>query len=257
MTKSPLRYPGGKTRAISILNTYVKEYYPDRNILISPFLGGGSFELHCASNGYNVLANDLFHPLYVFWSVLKHNPSDLESSVRNACPVTKDAFLRFRTTIRSLQTPLDIATAYFIVNRCSFSGATFCGGFSQQAADGRMNESAIQRLRQVDMMNITLSNEDAIEFLMKHPETSQTVIYADPPYYIDTYIYGKDGDLHEGFNHDKFAEYIRTRNDWILSYNDCPKIRQLYDGCRFFTEKWSYGMNASKSSNEVIILPPS
>lgn len=252
--KSPLRYPGGKTRAVAILRKYTDDTFAGRTELISPFLGGGSFELDRASVGFKVHANDLFSPLYTFWKIVQENPEELKVRVQTYCPVTKETFTRLRQSIMSLTDPLDIAAAYFVVNRCSFSGATFCGGFSSEAAEKRCNPSAIERLQRPEFH--TLSNMDCIEFLRHHPETKSTVVYADPPYYIPTYVYGKDGDMHEGFDHSAFAAYIRTRNDWVLSYNDCPYIRQLYAGCRITNEKWAYGMNASKPSSEVIILPP-
>ena len=55
---SPLRYPGGKTRAISILSSYVSTYFPTKKVLLSPFFGGGSFELFMTTKGYTVHGND-------------------------------------------------------------------------------------------------------------------------------------------------------------------------------------------------------
>jgi len=254
--KSPLRYPGGKTRAISILERYVQEYYPDRRSLLSPFFGGGSFELYLHEKGYKVFGNDLFGPLLIFWKTVQEKPEMVKTAVEDVLPITKDVFSILRESIESMIDPIEIATAYYIINRCSFSGATFCGGFSQEASTGRLNESCIQSLTNVKLTNIVFSNQDCLHFLQSHPESADTVIYADPPYYIDTYIYGKDGDMHAGFDHCAFAAFIRTRRDWILSYNDCAYIRELYAGCRFFTESWSYGMNATKASSELIILPP-
>lgn len=225
--------------------------------MLSPFLGGGSFELAQAANGMRVFANDLFIPLYTFWNVLKLDPKGLHTRVQRQLPVSKEAFLAFRTSKLEYSDPQEIAAAYFIVNRCSFSGATFCGGFSAEAAEKRCNPSAVDRLLEVDLRNVTLSNQDAVKFLQAHPETPDTVVYADPPYYITSYVYGKDGDMHEGFDHAGFAAYLRTRKDWILSYNDCPYIRELYAGCRIQPESWSYGMNNSeKPSSELVILPP-
>ena len=45
---SPLRYPGGKTRACKILETIMNEHFDinDFDNLISPFFGGGSFEFY-------------------------------------------------------------------------------------------------------------------------------------------------------------------------------------------------------------------
>lgn len=255
--KSPLRYPGGKTRALTILGRYLAEHYPGRKTLLSPFVGGGSFELACASNGFQVYANDLFVPLYTFWRVLKQDPNGLHAAVLKQLPVSKEAFLQHRNSKLEYEDSNEVAAAYFVVNRSSFSGATFCGGFSSEAAEKRCNTRAVDRLRDVDLQNVTLSNQDATEFLRSHPETQDTVVYADPPYFITSYVYGKNGDMHEGFDHAGFAAALRTRKDWILSYNDCPYIRELYSGCRIFSESWSYGMNnAMKPSSELIILPP-
>jgi DNA adenine methylase len=255
--KSPLRYPGGKTRALSILQRYLTEYYPGRGTLLSPFLGGGSFELACASEGMQVYANDLFVPLYTFWQVLKLDPKGLHEATLKQIPVSKEVFLQHRNSKLEYRDPQEVAAAYFLVNRSSFSGATFCGGFSTEAGEKRCNQSAVDRLLEVDLRNVTLSNQDAIQFLRSHPETQDTVVYADPPYFITSYVYGKNGDMHEGFDHAGFALALLGRTDWILSYNDCPYVRELYAGCRFFSESWSYGMNNNeKASSELIILPP-
>jgi DNA adenine methylase len=252
--KSPLRYPGGKTRAIQILRRYLDNNYEGRRVLLSPFLGGGSFELDCGSRGYTVHVNELFGPLATFWTVLRDTPDVLQERVRQYCPVTKETFLRLRRTILELTDPLEIAAAYFVVNRCSFSGATFCGGFSAEASEKRCNPSAINRLQRPNFASI--SNVDALAFLRDNPESDTAVVYADPPYYISTYVYGKDGDMHEGFDHAGLAALLRTRKDWVLSYNDCPYIRALYADCQIITESWAYGMNASKPSTEIVILPP-
>jgi DNA adenine methylase len=253
VNKSPLRYPGGKTRAIKILDSYLATYYPEERVVVSPFLGGGSFELYLADKGFTVLANDLFKPLYTFWKTVKTTPTEVSDRVRSMMPVSKELFYELRRTIGVSTNEVDIAAYYFIINRCSFSGSTFCGGYSSQAASGRLTESSVKTLESVNLENVSLSNEDCVEFLKQHPDQ---FVYADPPYYIENYMYGKDGDLHETFDHERFAAEIKKHSKWILSYNDCPYIRNLYSGCRIFKESWSYGMNSSKKSSEILILPP-
>lgn len=255
--KSPLRYPGGKTRAVPLLTETLESEYPGRRVLLSPFLGGGSFELNRLDAGYRVHANDLFRPLLTFWTVLKTRPAELQAAVRAACPVSKADFLRYRKEILTYTDPLQTATAYFLVNRCSFSGATFSGGYSQQAAERRMTPSSIDRLGCLDLSPMTLTNLDACAFLHLHPETRDTVVYADPPYWIeDPALYGVRGDLHEGFDHVAFATVLKGRRDWLLSYNDCPAIRELYSDCRILEVSWAYGMdNGRKASRELLILP--
>lgn len=255
--KSPLRYPGGKTRAISILEKYVSEYFPTKTVLLSPFFGGGSFELAMAKKlKLKIYGNDLFIPLYNFWKVQQAQPHTLVKTIRSKMPVTKESFQDMRSSILENPDPLDQAAAYFCINRCSFSGATLSGGFSKQAAQGRLTESSLQTLAACDTKTMGFSNMDCVAFLEAHPQTDTTFVYADPPYYISSYIYGKDGDMHTSFNHEAFAAAIQKRNDWMISYNDCEYIRNLYKDCRIMKESWSYGMNASKKSSEIIILPP-
>lgn len=253
--KSVLRFPGGKSRGCSILFSYVEKYYPDSNKLISPFVGGGSFELFMREKGYKVYANDLFTPLITFWKVLQEEPVALALSVEKELLVDKEKFMKMRQEILELDDEMKIATYYFIINRCSFSGATFCGGFSKEAALNRCNKSSIEKVRTTDISGIDFYNLDYAFFLQQVKQDDKTVIYCDPPYYIKNYIYGRDGDLHKAFDHAEFAKVIKSKKNWILSYNDCPYIRELYKDCRIFEESWSYGMNKSKESSEIVILP--
>jgi DNA adenine methylase len=252
--KSPLRYPGGKTRAVRILTEHIQRNYPERNIIISPFFGGGSLELSL-STSFQVIGNDLFSPLIIFWKMVKMDPVSLSQQIRVKMPVSKQDFFSYREQLQTITDPLEIATYYFIINRCSFSGSTFCGGYSAESARSRLTSSSLDRLEKVCMKNIELYNMDFAEFLKQHPETDKTILYADPPYYIKSYLYGRDGDLHHTFDHEKFAEVIKKRNDWILCYNDCEYIRSLYKECRIEKVEWSYGMNKTKKSSEILLFP--
>lgn len=254
---SPLRYPGGKTRAIKVLDEYIERYYSGRTKLISPFFGGGSYELHWISqnDGRTVKANDLFKPLYSFWAALKGARTKLLKKIRKNMPVTKESFKALRESIMTMEDMYEQAAAYFVINRTSFSGATLSGGFSKQAAEGRLTESSLERVRDCRLDSIEFSNKDCCAFLKEHPEADDTFVYADPPYYIETYIYGKDGDMHENFDHERFAKKMKKRSDWIICYNDCKYIRDLYADCQIFKVSWAYGMNAKKESSEILILP--
>jgi hypothetical protein len=43
-------------------------------------------------------------------------------------------------------------------------------------------------------------------------------------------------------------------NGWVLSYNDSKEVRDLYKDYEIRPLEWSYSMNASKKSSEVVIL---
>ena len=255
MTPSPLRYPGGKTRAIKILEPLIKKRFPVQKTLLSPFMGGGSFELHMLSLGYKLITNDLFKPLYTFWLMCKEQPAALQALVKTYQPMTKEKFATIRESILLDLDPISVAAKYFVINRSSFSGSTFCGGYSAESGEKRFTENSVKKIGALELSGLTLENKDCLEFIHLHPQTNDTILFLDPPYYISTYIYGRDGDMHEGFNHVCLSEVLKGRTDWVLCYNDCQYIRDLYKGCKIEKVSWAYGMNSTKESSEVLIFP--
>jgi DNA adenine methylase len=89
VTRSPLRYPGGKSRATKVITDLIPE---DVTELISPFLGGGSVELACTARGIKVQGYDTFKPLVAFWKLLLTDPAKLATIARTYYPLTKTRF---------------------------------------------------------------------------------------------------------------------------------------------------------------------
>lgn len=254
-SKSPLRYPGGKTRACAALEAIMVEHFGVPSTMYSPFFGGGSFELHMRDKyGCRIVAADGFAPLANFWKVIENTrTTELVERVRQLKPLSKERFKELRLQVND-NTIDDVTRAayYYALNRCSFSGATMSGGFSNDSEATRFNDSAIQRLANVDMTNITVSNEMFTNFL--RGVDADDMIFLDPPYYVESKLYGTMGDMHDGFNHQELANVLKTKRKWLLCYNDCSYIRELYSGFTIIPMNWSYGMNRSKKSSEIVIL---
>jgi DNA adenine methylase len=252
-----LRYPGGKTRAIK----YLEPYIPQTTMtLLSPFFGGGSLEFHLAENRENlrILANDAYEPLINFYQQLKTNRDAVIEEIYHLHPFSKEMFKAAQEAVTDKNnSPIDRAAFYFALNRSSFSGATCSGGYSEQAATGRFTESAIQRCKEINLDSVTFTNLNFEEFLERNPAKTGTFAYLDPPYFLEnSKLYGTKGDMHEGFNHTLLAEVLQKRRDWVLSYNNCNKIHELYNGfAEIVPATWTYGMNKSKASSEIFIVP--
>ena len=65
--KTPLRYPGGKSRAV----TKMDQYFPDLRNYVEfrePFLGGGSVAIYISKKypHLKITVNDLYEPLVNF-----------------------------------------------------------------------------------------------------------------------------------------------------------------------------------------------
>lgn len=253
--KSPLRYPGGKTRACSLLNEIIVEKDLDVSTVVSPFFGGGSFEFFmCTNHDSKLIVNDKFKPLASFWTCVKNRNHELCTKLMTYLgKIDKDTFTDMRKTIMSEPDALNQACIFFIINRCSFSGATLSGGFSEESSRKRFTESSIKRISKLDLSDIIIENKDFVDFIDAY---QGFFMFLDPPYYLgnNSKLYGKNGDMHENFNHEKLHDMVKTKKNWIMTYNNCKFIKDLYKDFEIREVSWSYGMNSSKESSEIVII---
>jgi len=252
MNKSPLRYPGGKSRYIKKILPFI----PTDKTVVSPFFGGGHIELACLERGQRVIAGDAFFPLVNFWQWLTLEQRQIVHYVEALHKeIQLDiAFSEARTIVQTEGTPWSAAN-YFLINRCSFSGATLSGGFSWDSARNRFTQSSINRLAAVDVNNLRIRCNDFTETLTYGG--GKVFVYADPPYYEIGGLYGKNGDM--SFSEDDHANLAywikRTQSPFAISYNDCHQVRSLYKGCQFIELAPSKSMsNGKKSCPEILII---
>lgn len=231
--RSPLRYPGGKQKAIEqiakMLPTSAAEFR-------EPMVGGGSVFFHAKSIEFaqSYWINDKFKELVSFWRAVK-DPStckklanDLEklrSRFKSADQI-KEYFLKAREEVPDDE--YREAFLFFFFNRVTFSGTTRAGGFSSAASLLRFTASSIERLRPLPeaLAGVQITNED-FEEVIRAPG-KDVFIFLDPPYYTATKLYGRNGNLH-AFDHEKLATLLKkTKHRFLITYDDCDEIRQLY-----------------------------
>lgn len=246
IVKSPLRYPGGKSRAVNQIMGLIPR---DLESICSPFVGGGSIELACASRGIEVHAYDAFEPLVEFWQVALEDAALLARGVSKHYRLSRTEFYALQKQFYDIDERFERAAAFYALNRASYSGTTLSGGMSP--GHPRFTESSIERLRNFEIDNFNVKLADFTESIPAH---SDDFMYLDPPYANGEKLYGDSGNMHHEFDHEALADLIRSRDGWILSYNDCDKVRSLYDGFTFQDVDWAYGMANNRASNEVLIL---
>ena len=85
----------------------------------------------------------------------------------------------------------------------------------------QMNNAAAGRLQKVGV-----ENKDCIRLISQY-DRPESFFYCDPPYYnADQYYEAVSAD---GFDHKRLAETLLSiKGKFLLSYNDCPEIRELY-----------------------------
>jgi len=259
LVKSPLRYPGGKAKAVKKILSSCPSFKEYRE----PFLGGGSLFLALKQNNPNSIfkINDLNNDLMSFWNSLKTNPLELITRIIHIKDYEKDGkklYLFLRRNYRD--NILDRAVRYYILNRITYSGLVDSGGYSKEAFDGRFTYSKIEELYSVsnllkDVEITTASYEDLLKL-----DGDDVFIYLDPPYLnsIKSRLYGKRGVLHLSFNHEKFAKNVKQcKHKWLITYDDTEEIRDLFSFAYIYPLKLQYGMDNNgktpKIGNEIII----
>jgi DNA adenine methylase len=255
MYKSPLRYPGGKSRAIKQIIEYLPEIFDEYR---EPFVGGGSVFIYLKQKFPNlkIWINDLNTELFLFWKYSQSNLSQLVKEVRRIKDKYKDGKLLFSELASVDVTSLsdfDRAVRFFVLNRITFSGTVESGGYSQEAFHKRFTYSSIERLEKLESIlteDVIITNLDYSKVL--NTAGKNVFLFLDPPYFSATKsrLYGKDGDLHTSFEHQRFAELLQQcPYPWLITYDDSPEIRANFTLAHIYEWELQYGMNNYKKSN--------
>ena len=236
--KTPLRYPGGKSRAC----TKMDPYFPDlRNYteFREPFLGGGSVAIHVSKKypHLKITVNDLYEPLINFWVQLQTFGDELTEKIKeyksnHPEPVSaRELFLNSKEVINDKSIDaIERAAAFYIVNKCSFSGLTESSSFSQQASNSNFSMRGIEKLPGYsEIISHWHINQYSYEYLMRENVHDDIFMYLDPPYDIKDNLYGKKGEMHKHFDHDKFAEDCdKSKINMMISYNSDQLIKERF-----------------------------
>ena len=269
--KSPLRYPGGKSRALKKILPLIP---PSMAEFREPFVGGGSvfFAIRgiFQSSIKSYWINDLNYDLYCFWKQVRDNVVDLVEELTNAHTATTDGRALFEKLTkekdilnqdRDMLSEFERAVRFFILNRITFSGTVDSGGYSQEAYEKRFTPSSIERVEMISpyLSGIKITNKDYTEALFHNGD--DVFIFLDPPYWkaTESKLYGTRGELHASFNHERFAENMKKcPHKWLITYDDSPMIRELFDFADVSEWTLQYGMNnylkkTAAKGNELFI----
>ena len=257
--KTPLRYPGGKSRAISKLFQYMPSL-ADFNEYREPFLGGGSMALEVTKRypALDIWVNDLYEPLYNFWRVLQEDGQRLRDELiqlkqrhidRSSARVLFGQAKEYLSGDPRNLEDFHRAVSFYVVNKCSFSGLTESSSFSEQASDSNFSIAGIDRL---PMYSSLIKDWRITNLSYEHLLTDDKAVftYLDPPYDIKDNLYGRKGSMHKGFDHDTFAvDCDRFVGPQLISYNSSNLVKDRFDGWTVGEFAHTYTMRSVGSYN--------
>jgi DNA adenine methylase len=250
--KTPLRYPGGKSRAIKFLSNHLPPFESYRE----PFLGGGSMALYVTQTypRTDIWVNDLYMPLYAFWKVLRDQGQRLSDDLRElktelgeSPDAHREAFNNAKLALNS-NDEYSLAFNFYVINKCSFSGLSESSSFSEQASRQNFTFRGIDRLPYISelIQYWKITNLDYSELLYG----KQSFVFLDPPYDIKDNLYGKKGNMHKGFDHELFAAHCcNSEQKCMITYNSDIFVKERYPG--WYQKDWdlTYTMRSTGTYN--------
>lgn len=256
---TPLRYAGGKTLAVGL----IVELLPNNlERIISPFFGGGSFEIACAKElDLEVIGFDIFDMLVNYWQQQFANPEKMFKYLKDYRP-TREGFLEIKGIMkeqwdkktgkikknRTIKNLTELAALFFFNHNTSY-GPHFLGWPSSVYLQEERYKTMIEKSRRLQLSNISVECADFEEVFEKYPNE---FFYLDPPYYLDgdsktfigLYPHRNFPIHHKGFKHNRLRDLLLNhKGGFILSYNDCSTIRKWYKDFPFSTPSWQYTLS--------------
>jgi DNA adenine methylase len=268
---SPLRYAGGKSKAIGLILANLPKLKEKK--IVSPFFGGGSVEL-CLSQelGIEVIGYDIFGLLVNFWNTLIHKKDLFVEHLKkfevteteftynrhvllNYWDKIKPADLIYNTKTKIELKPEDLTlldndvvlqAVYYYYNMTLSYGPMFLGWPSSNEIDKAKFDRRIEKLEKMNLVNLSVSCASFEQVLEKHRDD---FLFLDPPYYLEgdskmfkgMYPNCNFAIHHNNFDHKRLAELLKQhRGGFLMTYNNCSAVREMYEGCKFEYPEWQY-----------------
>ena len=268
MLISPLRYPGGKGRMFKFVDNLIKENELGNYTYTEPFSGGFGIGVKLLSSGRvkNAIINDIDEHVYAFWYSVFNETQEFLNLIQET-PIDLDNWKNQKDIYENYKgaSLLKKGFAAFYLNRTNYSGVITggrIGGVAQKskyALGCRMNKcrliSQISELA-IYKEHVKVYNYDAIDFTKKViiPMRNNVFVNFDPPYVV------KGAELYKNFyeenDHVKLAKFIKENLKdvyWMMTYDDCLLIKQLYKEYSPKEYVLTYMAGKRKAGQELLI----
>jgi DNA adenine methylase len=264
---SPLRYPGGKACLLDLTGQILRLNDLNKGHYAEPYAGGCGLALALLFGGHvaEIHLNDIDPSIWAFWHCVLNRTDELVAKIRET-PINMEEWLNQRSIYlrQNKRHNLPLGFAAFFLNRTNRSGiikgAGAIGGLDQKGnykIDCRFNrEELVRRILRIKKYRdrIHLTNLDAIDFLRvcKSSLPRRSLLFIDPPYF------NKGANLYTSFyvpeDHELLAARVINYDlPWIVTYDDTPEIRLLYQKRRRFSFDIKYSLQEKRLGSELLI----
>lgn len=277
---SPLRYPGSKQRIVAYIVRILSHNAINPDVIVEPFVGGGSVFLHFLSHGIcdRAIISDKDVLVYCFWKTIFDNHKHLLDFIGNVS-ISLNSYDYYKKISRNPENSNceQLAEACLFLNRTSFSGiladsAGPIGGRNQASEykiDCRFNRNGlIDKIQYVSTYKnkVEVLNLDWYSTLKRVKDNTRSeyqlknkiFFYLDPPFYY------KAQDLYrvcfKKNEHAKLRDFLDGFDTkWILSYDNSQEIVDLYSNhissSYHIQVPYSINSHSKRVETELVITP--
>lgn len=249
--KSPLAWVGGKSKLTSTIIPLI----PAHTCYVEVFAGAAWVLFRKEPSKVEVI-NDINGDLITLYRVIQNH---LEEFVRyfKWSLVSREEFQRLQRVDESTLTDIQRAARFYYLVKNAFGAkiVSQCFGVANSSKP-RLN---LLRLEEdlseahLRLSRVTIENLPYHELIRRY-DSKDTFFYVDPPYWDCEADYGKGL-----FNKDDFTQLrdqlTQCQGKWLVSINNVPQIRELFNGFNISEVKTSYSINqqAGKPVTELLI----
>ena len=257
-SQPPFRYPGSKYRAFKYIKPFIDASVFDE--YREPFLGGGGvFFSNCFDEKTIIWLNDYDKDLMNAYKTIQ-NPDGLEYIIShlNEYTPSKENFEVLKN--ENPTNKYKKATNYFLINRTAYSGIMNLPNWGFHPIKSVQPDKWPSRLIEANnkLQDCNLSSLDFEEVINAPASGNNVLLFLDPPYFAadQKRAYVKSFKLED---HIRLCECLKKTNyQFILTYDDCPEIREMYSWANIHEESWRYQTantlkTTRKIGNELII----
>lgn len=262
------RYPGGKYKLRRpIIDLIAPQLSPGIEYR-EPFFGGGGIGLQLLEEFPERISslwiNDRDIGIATLWTSVIRFPEDLQRRVMSFVP-TPERFAHFKRDLlqiddlpKSRAKLVEIGFRKLAIQQMSYSGLGVMAGGPLSDIGSRWSPeyicSKIEKLSgafaTVDVRGGGCSSDDFEAML----DGDDCLVYLDPPYYVQgAALYQHAFDRKD---HERLALALRRRKGpWLLSYDDCPEVRELYRWATAREVPVNYSISQANKRAELLIMP--
>ena len=221
------------------------EQFPEEYDRYVEVFGGAGWVLFAKEKKGIEVYNGINSNLVNLYKCVKYHPEALQKEL-DGILMSRELFQDAILETRGL-TDIQRAARFFVAINESFGSKMETFGLQPKNMKASVDFLKIASER---LNTVVIENRD-FDKLIQSYDRSSTLFYLDPPYY-KTERYYQGGFKRE--DHKRLREALRNiRGKFILSYNDCPEIRELYQGYEIIEVDRNNNLATGKRYKELII----